>query len=35
MELGTPATGWPQYLVTPGQDKVIRVGKKFFRILKG
>ena len=24
-----------QYLVTPGQDKVIRVGKKFFRILKG
>jgi tyrosyl-tRNA synthetase len=24
-----------QYLVTPGQDKVIRVGKKFFRILEG
>ncbi|MCJ7498707.1 tyrosine--tRNA ligase, partial [bacterium] len=24
-----------QYLVTPGQDKVIRVGKKFFRVLKG
>ena len=24
-----------QYMVTPGQDKVIRVGKKFFRVLKG
>ena len=24
-----------QYMVTPGQDKVIRVGKKFFRILEG
>ncbi len=22
------------YLVTPGKDKVIRVGKKFFRILE-
>ena len=27
--------GDTQYLVTPGQDKVIRVGKKFFRILEG
>ena len=24
-----------KYIVTPGQDKVIRVGKKFFRIKKG
>jgi len=24
-----------QYMVTPGQDKVIRVGKKFFRVVKG
>jgi len=23
-----------QYIVTPGQDKVIRVGKRFFRVLK-
>ena len=24
-----------QYIVTPGKDKVIRVGKKFFRVLEG
>jgi hypothetical protein len=35
MELGTPAIGWPQYMVTPGRDKVIKVGKKFFRVVEG